>query len=135
MNQKDIKLLRYNYNDLVRYSGFDIVRPYVLLKHIYDRNWDKLLTYESLLKTDRWCNYILNFDKLVTAKIPLRQKSYIIRLASYRDISSYLYYNDLSIDLDLLPVSKDKLLKLPLIEIKNDKLYLKFEQEKNNYVN
>ena len=129
-----MKLLRYNFNDIYKLSNYYESKAkgtVILLTHLYRRDWQKFFEHNrsKLLDTTRWTNYIINFENVLSSELTTTQKAVIIKLAGYREYSDYMIYGDRSIHIDRVKdIPLDYIEDIPLIEIKNDKINLIFEE-------
>lgn len=128
------ELLRFNFDDIYALSSHYSTRAkgtVLLLKYLHRRDWQKFFEHNRsrLLNSERWCNYILNFQEVLVSDLTTTQKAVVIKLASMRDLADYKIYDDRSIDVNRVKdIPMDYIEGIPLIEIKNDKINLKFEE-------
>ncbi|MCP3899130.1 MAG: hypothetical protein GY707_05285 [Desulfobacteraceae bacterium] len=132
-----MKLLRYNFSDIYKCSSYyktNAKGTVWLTTYIHKREWQKFFEHgrRKILDTTRWCNYMFNFQVVLDSELNVTQKAVIIKLASLREFSDFNLYGDSSIDLKraVESIPLEYIESIPLIQIKNDKIKLIFEENK-----
>jgi len=129
-----MKLLRYNFNDLYSAAGQYKTKHqgvFYMFRDLYNRRWDRFFKpgRHNMLDHERWCNYMLNTKEFINSDLSTMDKAIIIKVASYRDLANYKLYGDTAIKIERIEgIPIERLKKIPLIDINNDKIELKFEK-------
>ncbi len=132
-----MKLLKYNFDDIYKCSSYYKTNAKGVLwltTYIHKREWQKFFEHgrKRILDTTRWCNYMFNFQAVLDSDLNVTQKAVIIKLASLRDFADYNLYGDSYIDLKraVEDIPLNYLENISLIQVKNDKIKLMFEENK-----
>lgn len=130
--------MKYNFIDLYRGARKFNRRHYGVVElfiHLQNKDWEAIIkaagNLDNLLDLTRQCDYMINSKELIYNRygLSVMDKAIIIKIASYRDYGNWRQYGDNSIKLERIKdIPIERLEKIPLIDIKNDKLYLTFEK-------
>lgn len=128
-----MKITRYNYWDLYKYTNGFKTRELGLVKLIndlYKQNWREFHNKKRILDTTRWVHYIGNIEVILNSGLSVIDKAVYFKIATYREYSDYMLYGDLSIDIERIEdISMLYIKKMPYIKINNDKLTFTFEEK------